>query len=102
MPRRTKHPNWASMDADERASYLRDARRRGGQTRAAQESAALARSKGFWVTMETHPFFARKWLRHRIASHNQVKACEHNLSVTEYRFQRQRSLQITYIRLSGE
>jgi hypothetical protein len=102
MTHKPKHPAWSSLTAEEKAMYLRDARRRGGQTRAAQESAALARSKGFWVTMERHPFFARKWLRHRITSHNQVKADQHNLSVTEYRFQRQRSLHFIYIRSSGE
>lgn len=40
-----------------------DERRRGGITRAAQESMQDARSKGFERTCDTHPYFARKWLK---------------------------------------
>lgn len=45
---------------------IHDARQRGGQTRAAQPSMEDARSKGFWATMETHPFFAMRYLRRKI------------------------------------
>jgi len=45
---------------------IQEARRRGGKTRAAQPSMQDARSKAFWTTMETHPFFAMRYLRRRI------------------------------------
>lgn len=45
---------------------IHEARHRGGKARAAQPSMQDARSKGFWSTMETHPFFAMRYLRRKI------------------------------------
>jgi hypothetical protein len=50
----------------EKYRQVTEARRQGGRTRAAQPSMREARSAGFWATMETHPFFARKWLKKKI------------------------------------
>src|SRR5947208_1251135 len=94
-----KHPSWATLSAEERATYLQEARRRGGMARAQQESMVLARSKGFWNCLELHPM-AWNWLGKKIRRHNQDKADEHNLSMQEYRFQRKRTLHFIYIRLS--
>ncbi len=58
-----------SLTPEEReAKYnrIQAARSQGGKTRAAQPSMQEARSAGFWATMESHPFFARKWLKKRI------------------------------------
>ena len=49
---------------------IQEARRRGGQVRAAQPSMQEARRAGFWRTMELHPFFCRKWLRKKIKAQN--------------------------------
>jgi hypothetical protein len=59
-------------EEERKAKALRivEARRKGGKTRAAQESMTEARSKGFWTTMERHPFFARHWLKIIIKSQN--------------------------------
>jgi hypothetical protein len=65
------------LSAEEReAKYQRiqAARRQGGKTRAAQPSMKEARSAGFWATMDSHPFFARKWLRKKIKSQNAIRA----------------------------
>jgi hypothetical protein len=62
------------LSDEERAAKqerIRQARRRGGKARAVQESMTEARSKGFWRTMELHPFFARKHLRRKIKAQNQ-------------------------------
>ena len=50
-----------------------EARRQGGRTRAAQPSMQEARSRGFWATMETHPFFARKWLKKKIKAQTSAR-----------------------------
>jgi hypothetical protein len=48
-------------------------RRQGGRTRAAQPSMQEARRTAFWRTMETHPFYARKWLKKRIQEQNRAR-----------------------------
>lgn len=57
-----------------KAARILEARRRGGRTRAAQESMQEARSTAFWATMESHPFYARKWLRKKIQGQNELRA----------------------------
>ncbi len=73
MARIYKNPEYAHMSDEQKAAYLHDARRRGGITRCAQESMQEARSKGFWATVESHPFFARKYLRRRMKAQGRVK-----------------------------
>ncbi len=53
---------------------IQAARSAGGKTRAAQPGMKEARSAGFWATMETHPFYARKHLRHKIKGQNDLRA----------------------------
>jgi hypothetical protein len=65
-----------ALSDEERAAKqerIRQARRRGGKTRAAQPSMKDARSKGFWTTMERHPFFARGHLRRKIKFQNHAR-----------------------------
>ena len=59
-------------DEQRQAKYdrIQAARRQGGKTRAAQPSMQDARRAGFWRTMETHPFYARKWLKKKIKAQN--------------------------------
>jgi hypothetical protein len=52
---------------------IHEARRRGGQVRAAQPSMQEARSKGFWTTMERHPFFGMKFLRRKMKAQNRIR-----------------------------
>lgn len=68
-----KNPDYPHMSDEQKRAYLQDARRRGGQTRSKQESMKDARSKGFWRTMELHPFYARKYLRRRILAQNRIR-----------------------------
>jgi len=68
-----KNPEYSSMTDAQKAAYLRDARRCGGRTRCTQESMQDARSRGFWRTMETHPFFAMKYLKRKICAQARVK-----------------------------
>ena|SRR6266568_3988314 len=66
----------AELTPEQRAAKyarIQAARKRGGKTRSAQPSMQEARSAGFWATMETHPFFARKWLRKKIKAQNQLR-----------------------------
>ena len=49
-----------------RHQFTKEERSRGGKVRAAQESMQEARSRGFWMTMERHPYFARHHLKHLI------------------------------------
>ena len=46
-----------------RHQFTDEERRKGGKTRAAQPSMQEARSRGFEVTCERHPFFARHYLK---------------------------------------
>jgi hypothetical protein len=67
----------AALTPEERAAKyarIQAARQQGGKTRAAQPSMQEARSAGFWATMESHPFFARKWLKHKIKAQNALRA----------------------------
>lgn len=52
---------------------IHEARRQGGKARAAQESMAEARTKAFWTTMDRHPFYARKYLRHKIKAQSRSR-----------------------------
>ncbi len=52
---------------------ITEARRQGGRTSAAQPSMNEARSAGFWVTMELHPYFARNWLKKKIKRQNEQR-----------------------------
>ncbi len=52
---------------------IRQARQQGGKTRSAQESMTEARRKGFWTTMERHPFFARRHLRRKIKTEDHTR-----------------------------
>ncbi len=66
-----------ALTLEERAAKqerIRRARSQGGKTRAAQPSMKEARSAGFWATMESHPFFARKHLRHKIRAQDALRA----------------------------
>ena len=66
-----------ALTPEERAAKhqrIQEARRRGGKTRAAQPGMKAARSAGFWATMETHPFYARKHLRHKIKAQDDLRA----------------------------
>jgi hypothetical protein len=56
-----------------RRQFTTEERQRGGKTRAAQESFRDARSQGFWVTLDRHPFFARNWLKQQLRASNQAK-----------------------------
>lgn len=63
----------SQLSAEEREAKARrisEARSRGGKTRSAQPSMTEARSKGFWTTMERHPFYARHHLRVKIKRQN--------------------------------
>ncbi len=65
-----------ALTDEERAAKqerIHQAHRRGGKTRAAQESMAQARSKGFWTTMDRHPFFARRHLRRKIKGQDHTR-----------------------------
>jgi hypothetical protein len=53
--------------------FTKEECRRGGKARAQQESFVEACSKGFWTTMERHPFFARHYLKSIIREYNQSK-----------------------------
>jgi hypothetical protein len=52
---------------------IQTARQQGGKTRSAQPSMQEARRAGFWRTIETHPFYARKWLKKRIKAQAQAR-----------------------------
>ena len=52
---------------------IQEAKRRGGKTRAAQPSMEDARSKAFWKTMETHPFYAMRYLRRKIKAQSRAR-----------------------------
>ena len=54
--------------------FTREERRRGGLARSQQPDFVEACRKGFEVTMETHPFFARKHLKKIIKDFNRRKA----------------------------
>jgi len=60
-----------------RHQLTHEERSRGGKTRAGQPSMKEARSKGFWATMESHPFFARHWLKLLIKAQNEKRAQNH-------------------------
>ncbi len=53
-----------------RHQFTREQRSKGGKTRSQQASFREGCSKGFWKTMETHPFFARKHLKRIIKEYN--------------------------------
>jgi hypothetical protein len=113
MTRKPKHPSWASMSDDEKASYLQDARRRGGQTRAAQPSfrdacvkggcvrsaqpsMALARSKGYWALWNSPKCAYLLVVKSKLRKWNQAQADKYNLSHENWRMQRFKTLRLTY------
>ena len=53
-----------------RYQLTREDRSKGGKTRSQQPSFRDACSKGFWSTMDKHPYFARKHLKHIIRAYN--------------------------------
>jgi hypothetical protein len=53
-------------------------RSRGGKTRAAQSSFREACQKGFWATMEAHPYFARHWLKKKLKAARSAKQNKEN------------------------
>jgi hypothetical protein len=70
------------LSPEERAAKqerIRQARRRGGKTRAAQPSMLEARQKGFERTMELHGLWARKYLKRKIKAQNQHKMIRETL-----------------------
>lgn len=74
-----KNPEYAAMTDEQKAAYLLDARKRGGQTRCSQESMQDARSRGFWATMDSHPFFAMKYLKRKICAQARVRRVQSTL-----------------------
>ncbi len=74
---------------------MHEARWRGGKTRAAQPSMAIARRNGFETVMQTRPEVLL-WLKHRIKSHNKRRAGECGITPTEYKKRRQAELGLIY------
>lgn len=83
-----KNPDYPNMSSEQKAAYLNDARKRGGRTRCTQESMQDARSRGFWRTMETHPFFAMKYLKRRINAQARVRRIQSVLATRPLRKRR--------------
>lgn len=79
-----------------RGMQIHDVRRRAGQIRAAQTSAALSRAKGFQSVMERRPDCSL-WLKKRIRSHNKRKASELGITATQYKKRRVAELREIYV-----
>lgn len=79
-----------------RGLQIHDARRRAGQIRAAQPSAALARAKGFASVMENRPEVLL-WLKRRIKSHNKRKAAQLGITASQYKKRRVAELHEIYV-----
>lgn len=78
-----------------RGLEIHDAKRRAGQARAAQPSAALARAKGFASVMENRPEVLL-WLKKRIRSHNKRKAAQLGVTPAQYKKRRVAELATLY------
>ena len=78
-----------------RGLQIHEQRRRAGQIRAAQPSAALARSKGFQTVMERRPDVLR-WLHKKVKSHNRRVAGEQGMTPAQYRKKRLEQLHELY------
>jgi hypothetical protein len=83
-------------ERESRGLQIHDARRRAGQIRAAQPSAALARRKGFESVMENRPEVLL-WLKKRIRSHNKRKGAQLGITATQYKKRRVAELQQLYV-----
>ena len=56
-----------------RHTFTPEERSRGGKTRCQQDSMTEARQRGFEITMERHPFFARHHLKLKIKQQNKER-----------------------------
>ncbi len=50
--------------------FTREECQRGGKARAALPDFQDHQRRNFWRTMDTHPFYARKWLKKKIQAYN--------------------------------
>jgi hypothetical protein len=66
-----------------RHKFTREERSKGGKVRCAQESMKEARERGFEVTMDRHPFFARKHLKAKIKQQNKERSNVQNSGNTQ-------------------
>ena len=57
-----------------RYQFTREDCSKGGKARAAMPDFPEACSKGFWATMDKHPFFARKYLKKKIRAYYRDRA----------------------------
>jgi hypothetical protein len=84
------------MERETKGWALHEQRRAAGRARAAQPSAALARSKGFQSVMEKRPEVLL-WLKRRIKSHNKHKAAQLGITTTQYKKRRVAELHEIYV-----
>jgi hypothetical protein len=116
MARKPKHPAWSSLTDEEKASYLQDARRRGGRARAAQPSMAaarskggtvrcqqpsmaLARSKGYWALWNSPKCAYLLVVKSKLSKWNQAQADAHQVPFLVWKERRFAELRQTYKRL---